>query len=93
MAFNYNVYVIISRSLDEEAVDNVVKKISDIINSDGKVENVDNWGKRKFMYPIRKENEGIYLSIKFQSSGSIPKEIERVARITDGILRILIVKE
>ena len=57
------------------------------------VKKVDFWGKRKLAYEIAKVNEGYYTLINFTASPELPKELDRVLRITDGIIRHMIVKE
>lgn len=81
-------------SLDEEAVKALIEKFKGVIeNGGGTVDNVDFWGKRKLAYEITKVNEGYYTLINFTASPELPKELDRVLRITDGIIRHMIVKE
>ena len=81
-------------SLDEEAVKALIEKFKGVIeNGGGTVDNVDFWGKRKLAYEIAKVNEGYYTLINFTASPELPKELDRVLRITDGIIRHMIVKE
>ena len=80
--------------LDEEAVKANIEKFKGIIeNGGGTVDNVDFWGKRKLAYEIKKESEGYYTLIHFTAGPELPKELDRIFRITDGILRHIIVKE
>ena len=81
-------------SLDEEAVKALIEKFKGVIeNGGGTVDNVDFWGKRKLAYEIAKVNDGYYTLINFTASPELPKELDRVLRITDGIIRHMIVKE
>ena len=81
-------------SLDEEAVKALIEKFKGVIeNGGGTVDNVDFWGKRKLAYEIAKVNEGYYTLINFTASPELPKELDRVLRITDGIIRHMIVEE
>ena len=81
-------------SLDEEAVKALIEKFKGVIeNGGGTVDNVDFWGKRKLAYEIAKVNEGYYTLINFTASPELLKELDRVLRITDGIIRHMIVKE
>lgn len=81
-------------SLDEEAVNATIEKFKGIIeNGGGTVDNVDVWGKRKLAYEINKVNEGYYTLVNFTASPELPKELDRVFRITDGIIRHIIVAE
>ena len=56
------------------------------------ITNVDEWGRRNLAYEIDKKSEGYYVLMNFTSDVDVPHELERVYKITDGILRYLIVK-
>ena len=60
--------------------------------ANGTLESVDEWGKRKLAYEINDEAEGHYVIFNFDSEPAFPAEFERVAGITDGVLRTLVVK-
>lgn len=90
----YETIFILHPSLDEEAVKANVEKFKGVIeNGGGVIENVDAWGKRKLAYEIAKVNEGHYTLINFSANADLPKELDRVFRITDGVIRHIIVKE
>ena len=81
-------------SLDEEAVKALIEEFKGVIEAgNGTVDNVDFWGKRKLAYEIKKVNEGYYTLINFTADTELPKELDRVFRITDGVLRHIIVRE
>ncbi|MCY6958193.1 MULTISPECIES: 30S ribosomal protein S6 [Clostridium] len=89
---NYETLFILNPSLDEEAVKAGIEKFKGIIeNGGGVVENVDEWGKRKLAYPINKINEGYYTLINFKSNPELPMELERNFRITDGVMRFMVI--
>lgn len=93
MMRKYETIFILHPSLDEEAVKANIEKFQGVIvNGGGKVENVDFWGKRKLAYEINKVNEGYYTLINFEANPELPKELDRVFRITDGVIRHIIVK-
>lgn len=80
--------------LDEEAVKANIEKFKGIIeNGGGTVDNVDFWGKRKLAYEIKKVSEGYYTLFNFTAGPELPKELDRVFRITDGIIRHIIICE
>ena len=80
--------------LDEEAVKANIEKFKGIIeNGGGTVDNVDFWGKRKLAYEIKKVSEGYYTLFNFTAGSELPKELDRVFRITDGIIRHIIICE
>ena len=81
-------------SLDEEAIKaNIEKFKGGIENGGGTVENVDVWGKRKLAYEIAKVNEGFYTLVEFSADPELPKELERIFRITDGVMRHIVVRK
>lgn len=88
----YETVFILSTKLGDDGIKAAVQKFKDLISAHGTVDNVDEWGKRRLAYPIRKENEGYYTLISFTSPASFTKELDRVYNITDGVLRSLIVK-
>ena len=94
MMRKYETIFILHPSLDEEAVKANIEKFKGVIeNGGGTVENVDEWGKRKLAYEIAKVNEGFYTLINFEANTELPKELDRVFRITDGVIRHIVVKQ
>lgn len=88
---NYETLFILQAS-DEEAIKANIEKFTGVIeNGGGVVENVDEWGRRKLAYPIKKINEGYYTLINFKANTELPKELERVFRITDGVMRFMVI--
>jgi small subunit ribosomal protein S6 len=88
----YETIFILHPSLDEEAVKNSIEKFKGVIeNGKGVVENVDFWGKRKLAYEIKKVNDGYYVLFNFNAEPELPKELDRVFRITDGVIRHMII--
>ena len=94
MMRKYETIFILHPSLDEEAVKANIEKFKGVIeNGGGTIENVDFWGKRKLAYEIAKVNEGFYTLINFETKTELPKELDRVFRITDGVIRHIVVKQ
>ena len=89
----YEAVVVISLKLGEEAVAETVKKFKDLIEKHGTVESVDEWGKRRLAYPINKETDAYYVLFNFQSEAEFPAELDRIAKITDGVIRSMIIKK
>ncbi|MBU3091145.1 30S ribosomal protein S6 [Clostridium sp. CM028] len=88
----YETIFILHPSLDEEAVKANVEKFKGVIeNNGGEIENVDAWGKRKLAYEIQKVGEGHYTLINFNAKPELPKELDRVFRITDSVIRHIII--
>lgn len=94
MMRKYETIFVMHPSLDAEANKAAVEKFKGVIeNGGGTVDNVDDWGKRKLAYEIKKVNEGYYTLINFTAGPELPKELDRIFRITDGVIRHIIVKE
>lgn len=91
---NYETIFVMNPSLDDEAVKAMIEKFTGIIeNGGGTIENVDFWGKRRLAYEIKKVSEGFYTLVNFSAGTELPKELDRVFKITDGIIRHIIVKK
>lgn len=89
----YETMFIIDPNLETEAVNELVESFKGIIqNEGGQVDRVDEWGKRKLAYPIKKQKEGYYFLMEFTASPETAQELDRVFKITNGLLRYLIVK-
>ena len=89
----YETMLVTSAALDEEASTALVGKFKTLIEAHGTIDSVDEWGKRRLAYPINDEEEGVYTVIKFTSEPAFPAELDRVYKITDGVLRTMIVAE
>ena len=83
--------LVVSTASDEEATLALVAKFKALIEANGTIENVEEWGKRKLAYPINDETEGYYVVTTFESNPEFPAELDRVYRITDGVLRSMII--
>lgn len=93
MLINYESIFIISPELEEDEVKSLVEKIKNLIESEGELENIDEWGKRKLAYPINDFNEGYYVMMNFAAKPEFPQELERVYKITEGIIKDIIIKK
>ena len=93
MTNKYEAALIFSVKNGDEAVTALKEKFNDLIAKNGTVENVDDWGKRRLAYEIADETEGYYVFFTFTSEPSFPAELERIAKITDGILRVMVIKK
>ena len=85
----YEVLYIVDPAQGEEGIAALVEKFKAMVEAEGTVSNVDEWGKRRLAYPINDLNEGYYVLMNFESKPEFPAELERVMKITDGILRCL----
>ncbi len=88
----YETIFILNPNLSEEETSALVEKFKSLIESAGEIENVDEWGKRRLAYEIDDLKEGYYVYITFSAETSFIKEMERIFKITDGILRHIVVR-
>lgn len=89
----YEAGVIFSVKNGEEATAALKEKINDLIAKNGTIESVDDWGKRRLAYLINDEAEGYYVFYNFESAPEFPAELERIVKITDGVLRVMVIKK
>ena len=89
----YEVAMVFSVKSGDEEVKALMEKFQALIAENATVENVDDWGKRKLAYPINYETDGYYVFTTFTSAPEFPAELERVAGITDGVLRVMVIKK
>ena len=89
----YETIFVVDASLEEEKITALVEKFKSLISDAGEIESVDEWGKRRLAYPIDDKNEGYYVLIQFSAKPDFPQELERIYRITDGIMRDIVIKK
>ena len=88
----YETIMILDCNITDECRNNAINKIKKYIESKGKIENTEEIGKRKLAYEIRKKNEGYYYLINFSANPEDIAELERIYRITDEIMKFLVVR-
>ena len=93
MVNKYEAALVYSVANGEETLNSLKEKFNDLIAKNGTIENVDDWGKRRLAYLINDEAEGYYVFTTFTSEPEFPAELERIAGITDGVLRVLVIKK
>ena len=89
----YETMLVTSSALDEEASAALIGKFKSLIEANGTIDSVDEWGKKRLAYPINDQTEGVYTVIKFTSNPDFPAELDRVYKITEGVLRSIIIAE
>ena len=89
----YESVIIINPSVDEETEKALIAKFTEIINNEGKVESVDELGKKTLAYAIMKNQEGIYTVFKFEAKTELIAELERNYRIEDSIMKFITVRK
>ena len=93
LQYSYESVLVVSAKLGEEGIAKVVDYFKGVIERHATLDSVDEWGKRALAYEINKETEGYYVLYNFTSDAEFPAELDRVTKITDGILRSMIVKK
>lgn len=85
----YETLYIIDPAQGEEGIAALVEKFKAMVEAEGTLTSVDEWGKRRLAYPINDLTEGYYVLMTFESKPEFPAELERVMKITEGVLRCL----
>ena len=94
MAVNpYEAMVVYSLKAGEEALAALKERFQALIEQNGTMSEVKEWGKRFLKYPINKETEGYYVLYLFEAAPEFPAEFLRVTGITDGVLRALVTRQ
>ena len=87
---SYETVIVINTKLGEEAIKALSEKFKNLIEENGTLDSINEWGKRKLAYAIEDETEGYYVLYNFTCKTDFPAELDRILKITDGILRSLI---
>ena len=89
----YEMMIIIDPSQDERTVAPSLDKFLEIVRKEnGKVENVDVWGKKRLAYPINKKEEGIYAVVNLDCEADTVKELDRVLNLNENVLRTKVLR-
>ena len=89
----YEVMFIIDPVLEDDKKEAVIETVKGIIAAAGEVADTDIWGLRKLAYPIQKKSEGYYVVMQFTASPDLPKELDRRLRISDNVMRHIIINK
>ncbi len=89
----YESIIIINQNVEEEGIKALISKFTDLINTEGKVSDVVEMGKRKLAYEIRKNKEAFYVLFNFEAKPELIAELERNYRITDEIIKFIVVRK
>ena len=92
MSRKYETIYLINTVLGEEGVNAVIEKIKHLVETSATLEKVDVWGRRRLAYEIEKQKEGFYVLMQFTADAEFPHELERVLKITDGVMRFLVIR-
>ena len=90
---SYETMLIFSLTKGDEGTAELVEKFKALIEANGTLDSVEEWGQRRLAYPINDEAEGYYLLLNYTCAPEFPAEFDRILKITDGVLRSLIIKK
>ncbi len=89
----YESIIIVDPKVDEAGLKALEEKFTGLINENGKVESVENLGMKKLAYEIKKNSEATYMLFNFEAKPDSIAELERIYRITDEIIKFIVVKK
>ena len=89
----YETIFIVDSELEEEALKGNIEKFKTLIEANGELESIEEWGNKRLSYPVKDKNYGYYVLVNYSAPPEFPQELERVFKITDGILKFLIVRK
>jgi small subunit ribosomal protein S6 len=89
----YEVMYIVKPDIEQETLEATVAKFQNIINNGGEITKHDLIGKKRLAYEINKFREGTYVLVNFNATADVVNELERVMKISDEIIRYLIVQD
>ena len=89
---SYEGMYIVSLANGEDAAKATVTKFNDLIAANAEVVKIDDWGKRRFAYPIEDMNEGYYTVVTFKCDGEFPTELQRLMNIDESVLRAMVIR-
>jgi len=91
----YEVLYILETELSEETKGALVEKFAKVVTDmEGNIlGDIDKWGDREFAYPINYKTSGYYVLMNFEADATVPAELERQMRITDGVVRHMVVRK
>ena len=90
---SYELVLIVSPEVVDEEMPEFITKLSELVNKvGGSVDEINQWGRRKLAYPIKRSTEGNYLLTKVQMKPAMTKELEANLRLSGKILRHLLIR-
>lgn len=87
----YETIFVVDSTLTDEATAAIVEKFKTLVEQNATLGEVNEWGKRRLAYPINDLNEGHYVLMTFTAAPALPAELDRVLKITEGIMRSMII--
>ena len=91
---SYELLYIVKADMEDEARTALISRFSDLIVADGgEIVETDEWGKRKFAYPINYINDGYYVLVNFKAKPELPAELERNFKISEFVMRYMVIRK
>ena len=89
----YESAVLLNAALEDEQIDSVISRIKEtIVNNGGEIRDIENWGRKRLAYMVKKSKIGYYVFFRFNAPSSIVSKLERTYVLDEHILRFLTVK-
>jgi small subunit ribosomal protein S6 len=88
----YESVIIVNPNLDDDKVKALQDNFTNLINKNGNVTKVENMGKKKLAYEVKKQKEGIYVTFYFEAAPELISELERNYRISDDVIKFIVIK-
>ncbi|MGI6553177.1 MAG: 30S ribosomal protein S6 [Clostridia bacterium] len=90
---NYEALYVLRPDLGEEETEALVNRFQEVVvENGGELVKLDKWGKRRLAYEVKKFREGFYVLMQFRGAAAVAQELERILKITDGVIRQLVVR-
>ncbi len=88
----YESIFVLSTLLEEEKIQGIIEKVKNLVETSGQLEKLDEWGKKRLAYEVDDQKEGYYVLLHFSAEPEFPVELERIYKITEGVLKYLTVR-
>lgn len=89
----YESTFIVNASLDDAQIDAVIGHVQELITTNGgEITSLAKWGRKRLAYPIRKKNNGFYVTIEFKALGHLIAQLERLCQLDENIIRYLTIQ-
>jgi small subunit ribosomal protein S6 len=90
---DYELMVVLDPNLDETAIEAINTRVQSLATQrGGTVANVDTWGRKRLAYPIGRFRDGFYILLRLQLPPTAAAEIERSLKLTESVIRHLLVR-
>ena len=89
----YESIIIVNPNVDEAGIKELETTVTGLIEKSGKLESVENLGKKKLAYEIKKNKEATYMLFNFEADPNSITELERNYRIMDDIIKFIVVRK